>query len=148
VTDLPLSYFVVNKRTIFIPFRYVYPECEKLIAPHPEMYPVKCLQEDGCPANMNCMDFLVPRVNYIFNEVCETAEMMIAYYKYRDRPNSIRGAVFHKDLRDPYVMILNPWGFSKLQRDAAVFAWVPTAEYKNLGAHRGIIPVENLIRGN
>ena len=144
----PLAYFVVQDKTLFIPFRYVYPECEKLIAPHPQMYPAKCLAEDGCPSNMNCMDFLVPRVNYIFDNVCNSAEMMIAYYKYRDRPNSIRGAIFHRDLRAPSIMVLNPYGFRKLQKDAEPGIWVPTAEYKNLGAHRGIIPVESLIRAS
>lgn len=146
MTNVPLSYFVVQEKTIFIPFRYVYPECEKLIAPHPQMYPAKCLTEDGCPANMQCMDFLVPRVNYVFNEVCRSAEMMVAYYKYPDRPKSIRGAIFHRDLRSPHVMILNPYGFRKLQRESPTFTWVPTSAYKNLGAHRGIIPVERLIR--
>jgi hypothetical protein len=144
----PLTYFVVNQKTIFIPFRFVYPECEKLIAPHPEMYPVKCLRENGCPANMQCMDYLVKRVNYIFEKVCPSAEMMIAYYKYRDLPNSIRGAIFHKDLREPKLMTLNPFGFRKFQRESPTFQWTPTDEYKNLGAHRGIIPVEQLIHAS
>ncbi len=146
MSGLPLSYFVVNSKTIFIPLRFVYPECVELIEPHPQMFPLRCLQEDGCPANMNCMDFLVPRVNYIFNEVCTTADTMISYYKYQDRPQSIRGAIFHKDLREPYIMILNPYGFKKCQEMSKTFQWVPTEEYKTLGAFRGIIPVEELIR--
>lgn len=145
--DDTISYFVINDKTLFIPLRYVYPECEQLIAPHPQMYPVRCLQEDGCPANVQCMDYLVGRVNYLFNEVCPTAEMMVAYYKYRDRPNSIRAAIFHKDLREPSLMVLNPFGFRKFQREGQAFEWAPTASYKAMGAHRGIIPVERLIRG-
>ncbi len=146
MSSAPLSYFVVNDKTLFIPLRYIYPECEKLIAPHPKMYPVKCLTEDGCPANMSCMDYLAPRVNYVFDKVHPSAEMMIAYFRYPDRPQSIRGAIFYKDLQEPTVMILNPFGFRKLQKDATVYAWTPTEEYKNLGAHRGIIPVKSLIR--
>ncbi len=137
---------MVNQKTMFIPLKFVYPECAKLIRAHPSMHPLKCLTEDGCPANMQCMDFLVPRVNYLFNEVCPTAEMMIAYFKYADRPNSIRGAVFHKDLREPTIMILNPFGFKKFQQEGEAFNWAPSNEYRNLGAHRGIIPVESLLR--
>ncbi len=152
MTNVPLSYFVVNGKTLFIPLRYVYPECSKLIAQQPQMYPLRCLQDNGCSANMSCMDFLVPRVNYIFNEVNSAAEMMIAYYKYnRQNPGedenreALMGAIFYKDLREPYLMTLNPSGFRKMQRDGEVQTWVPTMEYKTLGAHRGIIPVDSLI---
>lgn len=145
MSNLPIIYFVVNKKTVFIPLRYVYPECSKLIDSHPDMFPLKCLTTDGCPANIQCMDYLVPRVNYLFKEVCPAAEMLISYYKYRDRPNSIRGAVFHRDLREPNVMTINPSGFSKFQKESETFQWHPTDEYKTLGAHRGIIPIESLI---
>lgn len=143
----PVTFFVVHEKTVFIPLRFVYPECAKLIATHDGMYPLKCLQEDGCSANMSCMDYLVPRVNYIFNEVCDSSvQMMVAYYKYPDRPNSIRAAIFHRDLREPSIMTLNPWGFRKFQREGKIFSWTPTSDYLNLGAHRGIIPVSNLIK--
>lgn len=155
MSGLPLSYFVVNGKTLFIPLRYVYPECSKLIAPHPQMYPVRCLLEDGCPANMNCMDFLVPRVNYVFNEVFPPAEIMIAYYTYErqhreadENKQALMGAIFHKDLREPYLMTLNPSGFTKCQKMGDIKQWIPTDEYKNLGAHRGIIPVTSLIRAS
>ncbi len=153
MSSAPLSYFVVNNKTMFIPFRYVYPECEKLIAPHPQMYPLRCLQEDGCPANMSCMDYLVPRVNYLFDKVSPSSQVMVAYYKYvrlnpgeNENREALMGAIFHRDLREPYLMVMNPSGFVKCQKMGEISAWVPTEEYKNLGAHRGIIPVKSLIR--
>lgn len=143
----PITYFTVNDKTLFIPLRYVYPECSKLIAPHPQMYPLKCLTEDGCPANMQCMDYLAKRVFYLFAEVVPTAEMLIAYYKHPDRPQSLRGAVFHRGNNiEPYVQLLNPYGFRKFQREGSVFQWTPTDSYVNIGAARNIIPVKGLIR--
>jgi hypothetical protein len=141
-----LSYFSFQEKTIFIPLRYVYPECFALIAPHPQMHPVRCLREDGCPANMNCMEHLVQRVNYLFGEVFPKAEMMIAYFKYDDRPKSIRGAIFYKDLREPELKTLNPFGFRKFQREGTVGTWTLTTEYKHFGSNRAIVPVERLVR--
>lgn len=153
MTSLPVSYFTVHEKTFFIPLRYVYPECEKLLAQHPQMHPLQCLQEDGCPANMQCMDFLVPRVTYMFDKVAGPAvDMMVAYFKYtRSNPGELEnkvalmGAIFHRDLRAPTLMTMNPTGFAKCQAMGKVDTWVPTADFKHLGAHRGIIPVENLI---
>lgn len=143
----PLSYFVVSNKTVFIPLRFVYPECSKLIEPYPQLYPLKCLTVDGCPANMQCMDHLAKRVFYLFGEVFPASvEMLITYYKYADRPNSIRGAVFYRDnLKTPFSLVLNPFGFRKFQRDGVMYQWTPTIDYLNIGASRNIIPAHRLI---
>ena len=142
----PVTFFSINEKTVFMPLRYLYPECEKLIEHHPKMYPLKCLQDNNCPANMGCMDVLVRRVNYIFTHVAPKAQLVIAYYKYRDKPNTIRAGIFHRDLSEPYLMVLNPFGFRKFQKRGLAFTWMPTREYLMLGAERGIIPVENIIK--
>ena len=143
-----LTYFVFADKTAFVPLRFVYPECEKLIDPHPAMYPLRCLAEDGCPANMQCMDYLVKRVQYLFDNVFDSkVEMLITYYKYRDRPASLRGAVFSRDLSEPRVLLMNQFGFRKLMKNSSTYVWTPSGSYTNMGAHRNIIPVENLIRG-
>ena len=143
---MTVTFFVINNKTLFLPLRFLYPECEKLIEPHEQMYPLRCLVEDGCPANMQCMDFLVKRLNYLFTQVFPTAEMIITYYRYRDRPESLRGAVFDRDFSEPKVIILNRAAFRKFQREGQTYQWNPTDEYKHIGSERGIIPVEHLIR--
>lgn len=141
-----ISFFIFQEKTAFIPLRYVYPECVKLIEPHPQMYPLRCLREDGCPANVQCMDFLVKRVDYLFQEVLPDSDLLIVYYKYKDRPDSIRAAVFFRDLREPKLMTCNKAAFKKFQREGKIFAWAPSGSYLTLGAERNIIPVENLIK--
>lgn len=143
-----ITFFVVNNKSIFMPFKYIYPECEKLIEPYDSMYPAKCLAENAgvCPANQNCMEFLVKRVNYIFTEVWPQGEILLGYYKYKDRPNSIRGVLFNKDLSEPRILIMNPSGFQKCKDMSTVFEWGITDEYRDIGTHRNIIPVQSLFK--
>lgn len=146
VQEQVITFFTFQEKTVFIPLRYVYPECMKLIEPYDQMYPLRCLNEDGCPANMGCMDVLVKRVDYLFQNVMPDAELLLAYYKYRDRPDSIRAAVFYRDLREPRTIVCNKAAFKKFQKAGEMFAWSPTSSYLMLGSERNIIPVENLIK--
>jgi hypothetical protein len=134
-----------TERSVLLPLRYVYPECSKLIEPHPQMYPLKCLRNDGCPANVGCMGILVQRVDYLFSEVMPEAEMLIAYFTYGDT-KSLRGAVFYRDLREPRLITMNPSGFRRLQTIGTVGTWVPTDTYKNIQTYQKIIPADRLIR--
>jgi len=145
MTEL-FSYFTFQEKTTFIPLKYLYPECMVLIEDHPQMYPLKCMVEDGCPANANCGEIIVRRVNYLLQEIMPETEMLIAYFKYRDRPNSIRGAVFNRNLDPPTIDILNPYAFRKFMREGTTYQWLPSTEYLLLGGSGGIIPVEGLIK--
>lgn len=138
-------FFTFQTKTVFIPLRYIYPECMVLIERHQQLSPLHCLSHDHCPANANCMEVLAKRVNYFFTHVVPDVELMIAYFRYRDRPNSIRAGVFTKGLEEPRVMTVNPFAFRKFQQDSVSFTWVPPDEFLFMGPSSNLIPVENLL---
>lgn len=137
----PITYSVFKEKTMFIPLRYVYPECLLLIEDHPQMFPLKCFQEDGCPVVANCGEIIVHKINYLFQEVVPKVEMIVAYYKYRDRPNSIRGAVFNRNLDPPNIRLLNPYAFRKFIREGTAFNWYPPTEYSFMAGSTDILVV-------
>lgn len=145
MTD-PIFYFTFQEKTTFIPLKFVYPECMVLIEDHPQMYPLRCMVEDGCPVVANCAEIIARKVHYLFEEVAKSSEVIIAYYKYRDRPNSIRGAVFNRDMSPPTVSVLNPYAFRKFKREGITYQWFPPSEYLMMGSSTDLISAENLIR--
>jgi hypothetical protein len=145
-TKEPVTYFTFHEKTAFIPLRFVYPECMVLIKEHPQMFPLKCFMEDGCPANANCGEIIVRRVHYLFQEVIPQSDVIICYYKYPDRPKSIRGAVFNRDLQPPEVSVLNPYAFRKFMKGGITYQWFPSDEFLFMGGSDGLIPVEGLIK--
>lgn len=146
--DNTLFFFVFQGKSIFMPLRYLYPECFSLIEKQDQLYPLLCLKSD-CPANKGCADILAKRVHYIFNQVVPAGELLIAYYRYRDRPNSIRGGIFTKDMKEPYVSVLNPWAFRKFQKEGVSYAWAASQEYWTLGSRGDIlIPEIELIKSS
>lgn len=141
----PFSFVVFKEKTMFMPLRYIYGECWGLIEHHPQMFPLKCFVTDGCPVTANCGEIIVNRVNYLFEEVVPKVEIIVAYYKYRDRPKSIRGAIFNKNLDPPSISILNPYAFRKFIREGTAFQWFPTSEFLFMSGNKDIIPVEKLV---
>lgn len=143
-----ISFFTVNEKSLFLPFRYLYPECLLLIEKHLQAFPLLCLKSD-CPANKNCMEVVAKRVNYWFTHIEPKAELMFAYFKYRDS-TSLRAGVFNKNLDEPKYMVLNPSGFAKLQRENSIIKqYNPSMEYLNINGVQQlpqIIPVTSLIR--
>ncbi len=142
------AYLVYQQKTVFIPLRYVYPECSILIAPHPRVPPLLCLKSD-CPANRNCMETLAKRVFYFFEQVEPAATLMVAYFKHPDRPNSIRAGIFDKELENPRVSTLNVSAFKKFCTEGDTKYWTPTTEYLNIQGAVSlpkIIPVSSLIK--
>ena len=73
-------------RTAFIHLKYLYPECSLLIEHAEQLYPLKCLR-GPCHRNKNCMDILVKRVKYFFDEVATDTGMLVAYYTWKDKPD-------------------------------------------------------------
>ena len=141
----PLHYFVVQGHTLFIPLRDLYAECMVLIDDQPQAFPLQCFQRN-CLKMKGCPEILAKRVNYLFTQVCPGAEMILAYFKYRDRPNSIRAGVFTKDLDTPKVTVINPWGFRKYQKEGIAFQWYPTDDYLFMGTSRELISAASLLR--
>lgn len=141
----PIHYFVAQGHSMFIPLRDLYPECLVLIEPHAQAFPLQCLQRP-CNAMKGCPEILAKRVHYLFTNVCPEAQQIFAYIKYRDRPNSIRAGLFDRNLADPRVIILNPYGFRKYRNEGLTYEWVPTDDYLFMGTSSGLLPASNLIR--
>ena len=141
----PVFYFVFQGKTAFMPLKYLYPECFVHIKDSPQLYPMKCFSTDSCPPGANCGEILVKRVNYLFTEVFPSAEVLVSYYKYHDKPDSIRGAVFNKDLEPPTLSTLNPTAFRKFQREGVTYQWYPPDEYLFMGGSGGLITVDNIL---
>ena len=74
--------------------------------------------------------------------------MMVAYFKYPDKPKRIRAGIFYDDMREPQVMTVNPSAFRKFQREGTVKQWVTTPEFSGIGGVKlpQIIDPSSLIR--
>lgn len=147
--DAVFSFFVFQTKSVFVPLRYLYPECSLLLKETkiPESFPLACLQQD-CDVNQNCAETLALRVNYWFTHVVPNAEMIFSYFKYGDRPDSIRLGVFDRSMSDPRVIVGNKSAFKKFKDEAEVFQWVPPSEYLFLtgSSSSPIVPVESLVK--
>jgi len=111
----------VNKRTLFTKLESVYAECFFLIEDQPKLYPFICLNSD-CHRAANCMEKLAKRVKAIFDAFPE-AKLLLLYFKYRDRPNSMRAGVFWRDLSEPRYITMNPGAWEKMKSIGTVFEW-------------------------
>ena len=143
-----IQFFSFQTKTVFIPLRFVYPECNVLIEEHTRVFPLRCYQDNGCSVDASCPDIMARRIDYLFQNVVKAAELIILYFKYRDRAQSIRGGLFWRDLREPRVMLLNKSGFEKCFKEGEVHTWDATNEFLYMGSDRNIIPVENLIKSS
>ena len=142
----PISYVVFKNKTVFMPLRYIFPECSFLIKDHPQMYPLRCFVEDGCPAAVRCnVEIIANKVNFLFQEVIPSAEIIVAYYKYRDRPRSVRGAIFNRNLDSPKIRLLNPYAFTKFVREGTTYNWYPSDEYSFMGGSKDILVVPEIL---
>lgn len=141
----PVAFFVFQQHSVFIPFKFLYPECLTLIEPYEQLYPLHCLRNDHCPVNRGCMDILAKRVNYLFTNVIPDGQQIIAYFKYRDRPQSIRAGVFTREMDEPKLMTLNHSAFKKFQKEGLAFTWIPTDEFMLMSPDPKLIPVESLL---
>src|SRR5262245_23787690 len=114
---MDLTYFVFKHKTIFIPFRYLYQECFALIEGQQDLFPLRCLK-DSCRVDRGCMEIVAKRVNYWFTYLEPASSLMVAYFRYSDRPTSIRGGIFTRDLKEPRVSTLNKSAFEKFRRES------------------------------
>lgn len=112
----------VNKKTIFARVKDVFPECEVLITGSPQLHPFKCLVDNSCHKNANCMEKLVHRVKYIF-DTFKDAQLLVLYYAYPDRPGSIRCGIFWRDFREPYHRTINRTSWELFKKRGTVYSW-------------------------
>lgn len=139
-----VPFFSFQKHSVFVPLKYVYPECFILINEHEKLSPLQCLQT-ACPANANCATKLAKRVDFLFQHVVPEAQMIYAYFKYRDKPNSIRAGVFDREMNEPKIMTLNQSAFRKFMKEGVQSTWVPPTEYWLVGGSDKLISVEHLL---
>ena len=148
MSDLVTFYTVGSKEkgfSLFMPLKYVYPECMILIQGEEKLFPLRCLQ-DSCHRSQDCPTKLAKRINFIFQHVAPDAQMIYAYFKHPDRPGSIRAGVFDRDLNEPKVMVVNRTGWAKYRREGIIQQWNPPMGYWLVGGSDKLIPVENLIK--
>ena len=140
----PISFFVFQQHSVFMPLRFLYPECFALIDGKPQLHPMLCLR-DVCHANANCMETLAKRVNYVFTELAPTGKQLFGYFKYPDRPKSIRAGWFDRELNEPKLMVLNGSAFEKFKNEGISYSWVPTNDFLFPARSSTLIPAENLL---
>ncbi len=134
------AYFVFHNKTVFIPIKYIYPECAILLQNHDNLDQLHCLKTDGCPANRNCMGTLAHRVNYFFDKVEPQAELMVSYYKIGE---SIKAGIFDRNLENPRYITCNRSAFLKFQKESIVYRWEqPTDFYLS----NNVIPITQLLK--
>ena len=110
---------IVSKKTAFIKFDTIYPECQFYIEDEPKLHPLICLV-GPCHRGNRCMEKLVKRTKFVF-DVFPEVELLILYFKYRDNPNSIRCGEFWKDYREPKYSTMNPGAWDKFKELGEIF---------------------------
>lgn len=136
-----IYYTVFQNKNVFIPLRYLYPECSVFISEHDEVNQLQCL-ETSCPVDQGCMYVLAKRLSLLFEHL-EDAQLVIAYYKLRS--GRIRAGVFRREMEEPRVITCNPSALTKFQREGNSFEWQPGSDFFEKKAEL-LIPQENLIR--
>ncbi len=133
---MALLLFELDKVTLAMPLRVLYPECGVLIADSPLLHPLICLR-DTCHRNNRCVERMVPRIVALF-EGFPLASLLILYFTYRHR-QSVGGALFRRGFDPPPRLLKNPWGaetddpvvnrtgWEKFKKRAVVNAWEPPA---------------------
>lgn len=112
----------VNKKTLFIKMKEVFPECEFLIRGEPQLYPFICLRTEQCHRGLSCMPRLEPRIRYIFDQF-SFAELLVLYFRYQDKPKSQRAGLFWKDGREPRCITMNPYAWEKFKTIGTTYEW-------------------------
>lgn len=141
----PVYYFTFKKVSAFIPLKAFYPECVTLIEGESQLSPMGCFNRD-CHRSANCPELLAKKSYYFFEEVDPAVEILFVYFKWHDKPGSIRAAVINRDLEEPKVITCNKTAFEKCKREGTVKSFMPTSAFLYTQTTPGLIPVETLIR--
>lgn len=148
----PIYYFVFGQKSLFIPLKYLYPECGILLEASPQVEPLQCFNT-SCPANKNCAEVLVHRTNELFDRHPSTT-MLLAYYK--NTQGKLRAGVFYKNGdEDPRLISCNPYGFKRLQtlrddetgqKKSKMYEWRPPVEFYTKRIKTDLIAVPDLLK--
>lgn len=107
---------------LFLKLRDLYPECSFLIEDLDQMFPLRCIADDGCPRNQNCMEKLARRLQYVF-DTFKDVKTILLYFRWRDRPGSHRAGVFWRDMREPRYITFNVFAWEKLKKIGQAYEW-------------------------
>lgn len=123
-----IYYFVFQRHTVFMPLRYLYPECFFLIKGNDNLFPLLCCTGD-CPANKNCHYNLIKRTRTIFGSVVTDSRLIILYYKYPKFGESLKAGIFLKNEELPRFTALNPRAFKYFRDRSKSFEWTPPSDF-------------------
>lgn len=137
-----IHFFVFRDKVVFIPLRYLYPECLFLIKDNEALSPLICLQNNSCHVGASCMEMLAKRIHYILNYLEPSAELIIAYFKQGTR---IRAGIFTHTFDNPRVTTINPYAFRSLQKKSVAKRWTPSLEFCGLSKVSDVISPSSLI---
>lgn len=133
-----LFYVLVSRKTVLIPLRQLYPECQSYLVNLPAAENLQCLREGRCSVDKGCMPVLAERVHKFFMYHEPSALQLLAYYK--TPSGSIRAGVFTRQVDEPRVITCNQHGLQKLQKIGAVKEWTPDDSfYGNLVSPSSLI---------
>lgn len=114
-------------KTAFFKLQDIFPECF-LYRKDNQVEPMFCMEGD-CPSNKNCMETLSKRIFVLFQEVIVGADLLILYYKKRNKQNSIGGTLFWKDMREPRNITINPYGWNTIKSRGNAYQFQPTSSF-------------------
>ena len=109
-----------GKVVVFLKLRDLFPECFFYIEHSPQLFPFRCLRDNGCVHS--CMEKLVKRVKYVF-DTFKDAQLLLLYFSWRDQPGSQRAGVFWRDFSEPRYMTFNRKGWAKMKEIGTVYSW-------------------------
>ena len=111
----------VHGKSLFVKLLDVLPECGFLISDEPQLHPLICLV-GRCHRGQGCMEKLAVRTKCLFDQFTE-AQLLVLYFRYRDRPKYQRAGIFWRDMREPYYITMNPYSWEKLKSLGCVYEW-------------------------
>lgn len=68
------------------------------------------------------METLAKRVFNIF-EAFPNAQLLLLYFKYRDRPGTTRAGVFWREMDEPRLVTLNRTGWERLKQIGTIYEY-------------------------
>lgn len=113
---------VTGRNTVFMKLKDLFPECELLIRTSPQLFPLRCLFDDGCHRGQGCMDKLAHRVKFVF-DTFPTADLLMLYFRHHDRPQSHRAGVFWRSMEAPQYVTFNRATWERMKQVGQVYRW-------------------------
>jgi hypothetical protein len=111
-----------GKSAIFMKLKDVYPECEFLIQDADQLFPLRCIRDDGCPRNQRCLETLAKRVHHVFNTFADS-DLLLLYFRYHDAPGTHRAGVFWRDMKEPRFITFNRSVWERMKQIGVVYQW-------------------------